>query len=183
MSTCSNGGMIHDDDKWLSGWARSNFVSTEQHLINQQISELLPTLEAPPIILHIGIGNSSFAEKFSSQCELIIGISPGQPEIDTALDLIKGLRWNGEPTIPVSNYIPVLCNKYADDFYDRIKELVDHVDIIHDSVESRYRCCDEHQYMYRAAAKKLLRTGGYNLYQNLDFSGPTNALPALPIEE
>ena len=96
-------------------------------------------------ILHIGIGNSYFAKKFSHNNK-ITGITISQKEIQKA----KNLNLN--------NYKLLLCDKYSINFYELVKNTK--FDLIIDTNLKSYSCCqDSFEFIFENILKSINLNG------------------------
>ena len=96
-------------------------------------------------ILHIGIGNSSFAKNFSKNNK-IIGLTVSKKEINKANEL------------NLTNYNVYLCDKYSKEF----KQLLSNIkfDLIIDTNLKSYSCClDAFNYFMENLLSKLNKNG------------------------
>ena len=96
-------------------------------------------------LLHIGIGNSEIASKFS-EIKKIFGITISNSEIQKAKKL------------NIKNYEVYLCDKYSKTFIDKIKDI--RFDLIIDPNLKSYSCCDESFNFMMNNLIKVLSTNG-----------------------
>ena len=96
-------------------------------------------------LLHIGIGNSEIASKFS-EIKKIFGITISNSEIQKAKKL------------NIKNYEVYLCDKYSKTFVDKIKDI--RFDFIIDPNLKSYSCCDESFNFMMNNLIKVLSTNG-----------------------
>jgi len=82
-------------------------------------------------LLHVGIGNSRFAQRFASQVALIDGLTVAEPERAFA------------DTLSIGNYTVYCISKYSRDFLLRIEHQYDY---IVDNNLASYACCRYHLY-------------------------------------
>jgi hypothetical protein len=82
-------------------------------------------------LLHVGIGNSRFAQRFASQVKLIDGLTVAEPEQALA------------ETLSISNYTVYCMSKYSREFLVRIERRYDY---IVDNNLASYACCRYHLY-------------------------------------
>src|SRR5215210_728588 len=82
-------------------------------------------------ILHVGVGNSKFAQRFASRANLIDGLTVNQNE--------KALA----DSLRISNYMPYLLNKYGREF---LLTLTHRYDFIIDNNLASFACCKYHFY-------------------------------------
>jgi hypothetical protein len=82
-------------------------------------------------LLHIGVGNSCFAERFSPGAALIDGITVCQSELERAQSL------------GIPNYTVHFLNKYGREFSGTIRN---HYDFVIDNNLASYACCKYHFY-------------------------------------
>ena len=114
-----------------SDFSKHNFTYWEDRNTTSDELEIIDFLEnsyklESKQVLHIGIGNSSFAKKFFNNNH-IFGITISKKEIENA-NLLN-----------LSNYIFLLCDKYSKDF---IRELNNKkFDVIVDTNLKSYSCC------------------------------------------
>ena len=96
-------------------------------------------------LLHIGIGNSEIASKFS-EIKKIFGITISNSEIQKAKKL------------NIKNYEVYLCDKYSKTFIDKIKDI--RFDLLIDPNLKSYSCCDESFNFMMNNLIKVLSTNG-----------------------
>ena len=143
-------------DRNYTYWENREITSDEFEIIN--FLEKSYDLRAKSI-LHIGIGNSFFAKKFSKN--QIYGITISQKEIDLAYSL------------RLSNYKVFLCDKYSLNFKEKLNNIS--FDLIVDTNLKSYSCCqDSFNFYMENLFYKLKKNGtlitsknGMNWYKNL----------------
>jgi hypothetical protein len=119
---CASPG-VEDVEEWRE-WSHRETTPDQQ-----RIEECLDALDLEGLsILHVGIGNSEFASRFSPRVRRIAGltISP--------LEVRHGER------LALANYRPMLRNKYA----GGAEDLDLHFDIVIDNNPSSFACCRMH---------------------------------------
>src|SRR5262249_10541302 len=115
-------------------------------------------------ILHVGIGNSEFASRFSPRVQRIAGftISP--------LELRHGER------LGLANYRPALRNKYA----CNTEDLAQHFDIVIDNNPSQFACCRVHLLNMMANYAGWIRPNGVLLTDRVGLGWVVSAPQANP---
>jgi hypothetical protein len=113
--------------------------------------EIEQFLEGQPLagkrLLHVGIGNSSFARRFAGRCRMVEGLTVSAAERADALGLIR----------EIPNYRTRLLNKYE----VRLAAAFDEpFDLIVDNNLASYACCKHHFYLMLESYALLLRQGG-----------------------
>jgi len=106
---------------------------------------LRQTCQKTDTILHVGIGNSELAERFSGSVSKIIGLTIQQGELDRAL----------QQQIP--GYLPLLLNKYSLAFSAAFTA---EFDVIVDNNPSCFCCCFFHLCRMMSTYRALLRNSG-----------------------
>ena len=96
-------------------------------------------------ILHVGVGNSKFAERFSTRVNLIDGLTVSHNEITLAL------------SFGIDNYTVYLLNKYSREFILTIKN---RYDFIIDNNMASFACCKYHFYLMLDNYVWSLKPGG-----------------------
>lgn len=95
-------------------------------------------------VLHIGVGNSSLAARFSSDFEFCLGISIDEEEVRHAASL------------KIPNYSVLLLNKFSRDY----ASIAFQADWIVDSNPTTFACCFKHFCRMMTAYHAQLRPGG-----------------------
>ncbi len=95
-------------------------------------------------VLHVGIGNSQLAERFSQVVKQIDGITMGRQEQRLAM------RMN------LSNYTVMVMNKYS----GQLTQLTPGYDFIVDNNLFSYACCRRHFMVMMDNYRQLLKSGG-----------------------
>jgi hypothetical protein len=96
-------------------------------------------------ILHVGVGNSKFAERFAGRVNLIDGLTVNQNE--------KALA----DSLPISNYTAYLLNKYGREF---LLTLTNRYDFVIDNNLASFACCKYHFYRMLDNYLWSMRPGG-----------------------
>lgn len=107
---------------------------------------------ATTTLLHVGIGNSSLAQRFAARVRAIDGITIQVPEVQHA----SALR--------IHNYRALLFNKYAGDL---VSTLGRRYDFIIDNNPATFACCQRHQFRMLCGYRALLAPGGRLLTDRL----------------
>jgi len=159
-----------------------NYSQRETTCDQTRLETFLDTLDlAGKRILHIGIGNSSFAERFNNHDALIEGITISEEEYVHALSL--GL----------DNYKVHTANKYSREFLLKFKQ--HQFDIIVDNNLASFACCKYHLYSMFDNYLWCLKPAGRILTDQrgmdwalldpsliLDFAGLTELVANLPLK-
>jgi hypothetical protein len=93
-------------------------------------------------LLHVGIGNSSFAARFSPLVKWIDGITLGEKEVFMSGDL--------------PNYVVYRMNKYDPIFAETLRQY----DFIVDNAFGCYACCVRHFHGLMETYARILKPGG-----------------------
>jgi hypothetical protein len=96
-------------------------------------------------ILHIGVGNSKFAQGFASRVDLIEGLTVSQNEKSLA------------DSLGIANYTVYFLNKYSREFVLTIKHKFD---FIIDNNLASFVCCKYHFYLMLDNYLWALKSGG-----------------------
>jgi hypothetical protein len=96
-------------------------------------------------VLHVGIGNSLLASRFSSVFSLIVGISITEHEVETAISK------------KIHNYYPILMNKYSSTFENSFGR---EFDIIIDNNPTSFSCCVVHFERMLETYSRILKKDG-----------------------
>jgi len=96
-------------------------------------------------ILHVGVGNSKFAQRFASRVVLIDGLTVCHNE-KTLADSLK-----------IGNYTIYLLNKYSREFILTIRN---QYDFIVDNNMASFACCKYHFYLMLDNYVRSLKPGG-----------------------
>ena len=96
-------------------------------------------------ILHVGVGNSQFAQRFASKVILIDGLTVSHNEKTLA------------DSVGISNYTAHLLNKYSREFILTIKN---RYDFIVDNNLASFACCKYHFYLMLDNYIWSLKSGG-----------------------
>ena len=138
---CGNEQVPGNDEteRWRD-WSQRN-TTKDQARIEAFIA---PLLTSQTRILHVGLGNSRFAERFCGEVALIAGITITLAEHDLAMSL----------NLP--RYQPLVMNKYSSAFAQMPGEF----DLIIDNNPSTFGCCRTHFFRMMLAYKRLLAPGG-----------------------
>ena len=128
-----------ETERWRD-WSQRN-TTRDQARIEAFIA---PLLTCRTRILHVGLGNSRFAERFCPHVALITGITITLAEHDLAVSL----------NLP--HYQPLVMNKYSSAFAQMPGEF----DLIIDNNPSTFGCCRTHFFRMMLAYKRLLAPGG-----------------------
>ena len=111
----------------------------------QRIEDFIaPLVQAGSRLLHIGIGNSLLARRFSGQVAAIAGVTISRAEIDHA------------QTLNLPDYTVHLANKYARGFV----KIGRGFDFIIDNNPSTFACCRSHFFRMMAGYMAILAPGG-----------------------
>lgn len=111
-----------------------------------RIEAVLDTMDLSGLnILHIGVGNSKFAERFASRVNLIDGLTVNGNE--------KALADSSR----ISNYVVYLLNKYGREF---ILTLTNRYDFVIDNNLASFACCKYHFYRMLDNYLWSMRPGG-----------------------
>jgi hypothetical protein len=159
-----------------------DFSQRETTCDQTRIESYLDTLDLKgKRILHIGIGNSSLAERFNNRDTLIEGVTVSEKEHSHALSL--GL----------TNYKVHLVNKYSHGFLLAFKQ--NQFDIIVDNNLASFACCKYHLYSMFDNYLWCLKLAGRILTDQrgmdwalldpsliLDFAGLTELVANLPLK-
>jgi len=81
--------------------------------------------------LHVGVGNSRFAQRFAADAALIDGLSVSRVEIELA------------ESLHIPNYAVYLLNKYGREF---LPTIINRYDFVIDNNMASYACCKYHFY-------------------------------------
>jgi hypothetical protein len=106
---------------------------------------IAPLIAGKDMILHIGIGNSKFADRFCSQVGTIVGITIEASELSLAR------------TYKLENYYTLLLNKFSTQFTTMLEP---GFRFIVDNNPSSYACCFFHFFRMMQTYRHLLRVGG-----------------------
>ncbi len=133
-----------------SDFSKHNFTYWEDRNTTSDELEIIDFLEnsyklESKQVLHIGIGNSSFAKKFFNNNH-IFGITISKKEIENA-NLLN-----------LSNYIFLLCDKYSKDFTRELNNKK--FDVIVDTNLKSYSCCQESFIFFMENLFNKLNDGG-----------------------
>jgi len=145
-------GVALDMPLWIE---HSHLDSTVDQL---RIEEALNGLEwRGKHILHIGVGNSRFAERFAPEAGLIDGITVCQSEVARARSL------------HIPNYTVYFLNKYGRDFSLTLKN---RYDFVIDNNLASYACCKYHFYRMLDNYLWAMKPGGRILtdQRGMDFT-------------
>ncbi|NOT57107.1 MAG: hypothetical protein HOP18_21105 [Deltaproteobacteria bacterium] len=119
-------GVALDMPKWIE---HSHLDTTVDQL---RIEEALAAMAwRGKSILHIGVGNSRFAQRFAAEAALIDGLTVCQSEVDLA----RSLR--------IPNYTVYFLNKYSREF---LLTLTNRYDFVIDNNLASFACCKYHFY-------------------------------------
>ena len=105
---------------------------------------IAPRLQPDSRILHVGIGNSGLARRFSGKVSEICGIT------------ISGREFDHAKSLGLPGYRPLLINKYSRAYV----ALADKFDFIIDNNPSTFACCRAHFWRMMVASRDKLRPGG-----------------------
>ncbi len=139
---CGNDGQPGVDEvhKWRDYTDRP--TTGDQLCIENYLDE---TYNGGESVLHVGIGNSLFAKRFSTKFASIVGISITAREVENAASL------------RIDNYFPILMNKYGWVFAESFSC---QFDIIVDNNPSTFACCYFHFVRMVSAYRKAMRQNG-----------------------
>ncbi len=96
-------------------------------------------------LLHVGLGNSLLAERFSARCSTIVGMSITGPEVEHAVGL------------SIANYFPLLENKFSSAFAESFDGAFD---FIIDNNPSSFACCFFHFARMMRTYRRVLKGDG-----------------------
>ncbi len=103
------------------------------------------TLADGESLLHVGLGNSRLAERFSARCRTIVGMSITGPEVEHAVGL------------NIANYLPLLENKFSTAFAETFDGAFD---FIIDNNPSSFACCFFHFARMMRTYRRVLKDDG-----------------------
>jgi hypothetical protein len=107
--------------------------------------------------LHVGVGNSRFAQRFAAEAALIDGLTVSQVEVEWA----QSLR--------IANYTVYFLNKYGREFLLTIRN---RYDFVIDNNLTSYACCKYHFYRMLDNYLWAMKSGGQILtdQRGMDFA-------------
>mgnify|MGYP001482052309 CR=1 FL=1 len=154
---CKKNNFLNKD---FSYWENRNTTSDENDIINY-VNNLDINYDS---LLHIGIGNSDFANYFCKKGN-ITGITISKKEI------LKAKSLN------LVNYEVLLCDKYSLEFNDILQKK--RFDLILDTNLKSYSCCHKSFLFFMKNLASLLKKGGKIITSRKGMSWYKNLKPKL----
>jgi hypothetical protein len=139
--TCGNDASpgLDEVEEWRE-WSHQDTTPDQR-----RIEDYLDTWDLTGLsILHVGIGNSQFAARFSLRARRIVGFTLSR------LEAQQGER------LGLPNYRPVVCNKYRRDAFKHL----DRFDIVVDNNPSTFACCRRHFIDMMSSYARLIEPTG-----------------------
>ena len=127
---------------YYSDWDQSE-TTVDQLAIEDALDAMQPSVDEQ--ILHVGIGNSGFAQRFAPRVKLVDGITVSQNEASFA------------ESLSIDSYTVHLVSKYSRQFLLTIENKYDY--IIDNNLAS-WACCRFHLYTMFENYRWCLRPGG-----------------------
>lgn len=107
--------------------------------------------------LHVGVGNSRFAQRFAADAALIDGLTVSRVEVELA------------QALHIPNYAVYLLNKYGREF---LLTITNSYDFVIDNNMASYACCKYHFYRMLDNYLRVMKPGGQILtdQRGMDFT-------------